>query len=54
MVAVPGYPATALDSESGSWQRAFPDAGELSVDTSVFWDEIAEYGLRARVTARWK
>ena len=46
VVAVPGYPATALDSESGPWQRAFSDARELGADTSVFWDEVAEHGLR--------
>jgi hypothetical protein len=50
-VAVPGYPATALDDEDGPWQRAFPDARELGADTSVFWDEVAEHGLR--VPASW-
>lgn len=50
-VTVPGYPATALDDESGPWQRAFPTARELGADTAVVWDEIAEHGLR--VPASW-
>ncbi len=50
-VTVPGYPATALDDESGPWQRGFPAARELGADTSVFWDEIAKHGLR--VPASW-
>ena len=50
-VAVPGYPATALDDESGPWQRAFPAARELGADTSVFFAEIANNGLR--VPASW-
>ena len=50
-VTVPGYPATALDDESGPWQRAFPAARELGADISVFWDETAEHGLR--VPASW-
>lgn len=50
-VNVPGYPATTLDDETGPWQRAFPAAGELGADTSVFWDEIANHGLR--VPSSW-
>jgi hypothetical protein len=50
-VAVPGYPATALDDEGGPWQRAFPDARELGADTAAFWDQVAEHGLR--VPASW-
>lgn len=50
-VNVPGYPATTLDDETGPWQRAFPTAGELGADTAVFWDEIANHGLR--VPASW-
>jgi len=50
-VTVPGYPATALDDETGPWQRAFPAASELGANTSIFWDEIAEHGLR--VPASW-
>lgn len=46
-VTVPGYPSTALDDESGPWQRALTDARELGADTSAFWDQIAEHGLRA-------
>ena len=45
-VTVPGYPATTLDDESGPWQRGFPAARELGADTAVFWDAIAEHGLR--------
>lgn len=51
MVTVPGYPATTLDDENGPWQRALPAARELGADTSVFWDEINEHGLR--VPASW-
>ncbi len=50
-VAVPGYPATALDDENGPWQCALPHARELGADTSAFWDEVAEHGLR--VPASW-
>ncbi|NEA21687.1 hypothetical protein, partial [Actinomadura bangladeshensis] len=50
-VTVPGYPATSLADEDGPWQRALPAARELGADTSVFWDEIAEHGLR--VPASW-
>ncbi|CNF56593.1 Uncharacterised protein [Mycobacterium tuberculosis] len=50
-VTVPGHPATALDTEDGPWSRALPAARELGADTSVFWDEIAEHGLR--VPASW-
>jgi hypothetical protein len=50
-VTVPGYPATALNDESGPWQRALNDATELGADTSVFWDQVAEHGLR--VPASW-
>jgi hypothetical protein len=50
-VAVPGYPATALDDEGGPWQRSFSDASELGADTSVFWDQVAERGLR--IPASW-
>ncbi|MEU8123711.1 hypothetical protein AB0C21_33800 [Spirillospora sp. NPDC049024] len=49
--SVPGYPATALEDEEGPWQRAMPAARELGADTTVFWDEIAEHGLR--VPASW-
>jgi hypothetical protein len=45
-ITVPGYPATALDDENGPWQRALPHARELGADTSAFWDEVAEHGLR--------
>jgi hypothetical protein len=45
-VTVPGYPATTLADEDGPWRRAFPLAGELGADTRVFWDEVAEHGLR--------
>ena len=48
MVAVPGYPATALDDETGPWQRAFAAASELGADTSVFWDAVAEHGVQER------
>jgi hypothetical protein len=44
--SVPGYPATTLEDEEGPWQRALPAARELGTDTAVFWDEIAEHGLR--------
>lgn len=50
-VRVPGYPATALDDESGPWQRAVPHARELGADPSVFLPETAEHGLR--VPASW-
>ena len=50
-VTVPGYPSTALDDENGPWQRAVHDALELGADTSVFWDQVAEHGLR--VPASW-
>jgi hypothetical protein len=50
-VTVPGYPSTALDDETGPWQRALPDALELGADTSAFQDQIAEHGLR--VPASW-
>ncbi|TMR41257.1 hypothetical protein [Actinomadura geliboluensis] len=50
-VTVPGYPATALGDEDGPWRRALPAARELGADTSVFWDEVAEHGLR--VPASW-
>ena len=50
-VAVPGHPATALDDESGPWQRALPQAGELGADTEAFENEIAGHGLR--VPASW-
>lgn len=43
---VPGYPATTLEDEEGPWQRALPAARDLGADTAVFWDEIAEHGLR--------
>lgn len=45
-VAVPGFPTTTLDDETGPWQQAFPAARELGADTSVFWNQIAEHGLR--------
>jgi hypothetical protein len=50
-ITVPGYPAAALDDETGPWQSAFPAARELGADTSAFWDEIAAHGLR--VPASW-
>ncbi|WP_396454867.1 hypothetical protein, partial [Actinomadura sp.] len=50
-VTVPGYPATTLHDEDGPWPRALPAARELGADTAVFWDEIAEHGLR--VPASW-
>lgn len=50
-VTVPGFPTTGLDDENGPWQRAFPAARELGADTTVFWDRIAEHGLR--VPAAW-
>ena len=50
-VAMPGYPATALDDEDGPWQRALPHARELGADTSAGWEEIAEHGVR--VPASW-
>ncbi|MFF5259670.1 hypothetical protein ACFY4C_12045 [Actinomadura viridis] len=43
---VPGFPATALNDPDGPWQRALPAARELGADTSVFWERIAEDGLR--------
>jgi hypothetical protein len=46
-VTVPGFPATRLDDKDGPWQRAFPAARELGADTTPFWDQIAEHGLRA-------
>jgi hypothetical protein len=48
---VPGYPVTTLEDEDGPWRRALPAARELGADTAVFWDEIAERGLR--VPASW-
>ncbi|MFI0449601.1 hypothetical protein [Actinomadura sp. 6N118] len=48
-VTVPGFPATALNDEP--WQSALPAARELGADTSVFWEEIAEHGLR--IPTRW-
>jgi hypothetical protein len=45
-VTVPGYPATELSDESGPWRRALPLARELGADTDVWWDRIAEHGLR--------
>ncbi|MBC6460035.1 hypothetical protein [Actinomadura sp. HBU206391] len=50
-VTVPGYPATVLHDKNGPWQRAFPVARELGADTEVFWERIAEHGLR--VPASW-
>lgn len=50
-VSVPGYPATALDDENGPWQQAVPHARDLGADTTAFWGEIAEHGLR--VPASW-
>ena len=50
-LTVPGYPVTALNDETGPWQRAFPGARELGADTGGFWDQIAEHGLR--VPASW-
>jgi hypothetical protein len=50
-VTMPGYPATTLDDENGPWQRALPLARELGADTSRFWDQIIENGLR--VPASW-
>jgi hypothetical protein len=50
-VTVPGYPATTLNDDSGPWQRAFAGAREMGADTSVFWDQVAEYGLR--LPASW-
>ncbi|GAA2123384.1 hypothetical protein [Actinomadura napierensis] len=50
-IAVPGYPATTLEDEDGPWRRALPDAAELGADTGLFWDEVAEHGLR--VPASW-
>jgi hypothetical protein len=45
-MAVPGYPATALDDKSGPWPGAVHDAAELGADTSVFFDAVGEHGLR--------
>jgi hypothetical protein len=50
-LTVPGYPASALDDQSGPWQRALPDARELGADTSAFLDQIAAHGLC--VPASW-
>jgi hypothetical protein len=50
-VAVPGFPASALDDEDGPWHRAFPDARELGSDTAAFWDQVSTHGLR--VPAAW-
>ncbi len=50
-VRMPGYPATTLNDESGPWQQALPHARELGADTSAFWNQIAENGLR--VPASW-
>ncbi|MFG2003477.1 hypothetical protein ACGFNU_30390 [Spirillospora sp. NPDC048911] len=50
-VTIPGFPVTALGDEEGPWQRAFPEARELGADTAVFWERIAEHGLR--IPARW-
>ncbi|QFG20099.1 hypothetical protein [Actinomadura sp. WMMB 499] len=48
---VPGFPATTLADEDGPWRRALPAARELGADTGVFWEEVAEHGLR--VPASW-
>ncbi|KAB2347513.1 hypothetical protein [Actinomadura rudentiformis] len=48
-VTVPGFPVSALNDEL--WQSALPAARELGADTSVFWDRIAEDGLR--IPTRW-
>ncbi|WP_344592479.1 hypothetical protein [Actinomadura vinacea] len=48
---VPGFPPSTLDDEDGPWQQALPDARELGADTGVFWDRVAEHGLR--VPATW-
>jgi hypothetical protein len=51
IVTVPGFPESALSDPDGPWQRAFPEARELGSDTGMFWDGIAEHGLR--VPAAW-
>jgi hypothetical protein len=50
-VRMPDYRATTLNDESGPWQQALPHARELRADTSAFWNQIAENGLR--VPASW-
>ncbi|WP_329114038.1 hypothetical protein [Streptomyces sp. NBC_01465] len=45
-VTVPGFPSTDLADAEGPWQQALPAARELGADTTVWWDHIAEHGLR--------
>ncbi|GLZ02887.1 hypothetical protein Acsp03_03540 [Actinomadura sp. NBRC 104412] len=45
-VTVPGFPPSTLDDPDGPWRRAFPEARELGADTGLFWERIAENGLR--------
>ncbi len=43
---VPGFPATDLSDEDGPWQRAMTAAAELGAPVELFWEGIAEHGLR--------
>ncbi|WP_237111078.1 hypothetical protein, partial [Nonomuraea sp. MG754425] len=48
--SVPGFPRTDLEDPSGPWPRAFPGAVELGADLDVFWERVADGGLRVPVT----
>ncbi|MFI5908910.1 hypothetical protein [Dactylosporangium sp. NPDC051541] len=50
-VHVGGYPASALNDETGPWGAAWPDAVELGADRDAFWYRIVAHGLL--VPAAW-
>ncbi|WP_143046974.1 hypothetical protein [Amycolatopsis xylanica] len=45
-VLLRGFPASDLSDEQGPWQRALPAAAELGAPVELFWDRVAEHGLR--------
>ncbi|GAA3456949.1 hypothetical protein GCM10018962_87830 [Dactylosporangium matsuzakiense] len=50
-VHVAGFPASALNDETGPWAAAWPDAEELGADRAAFWYRIVAHGLL--VPAAW-
>lgn len=46
---VPGFPATDLADEHGPWQHAMAAAAELGASVELFWEHVAEHGLRVPV-----
>ncbi|MET8757797.1 hypothetical protein [Lentzea sp. NPDC004782] len=48
--AIPGFPVSDLSDEHGPWQRALPAAAELGAPVDLFWQGVADHGLRVPAT----